>query len=212
MNENQIAPLLWEAWLKRIVMDLFKPQIGDTLFEELVRLPSLYWRMTFSILESNDVQWFGGDKTVFLRKTFQAAVKDLQEEYGEPQSWTWGKAHQLYLQHPMGAVPILRRIFNRGPYPVPGDPFTVNVGHYRFTEGFGVTVGASMRSVTELGREPGLAVNFPGGNSGNPFSQFYADQVDLWLRGNFRKIKLKGNQNWLYEFKMLPIKNGRKKE
>ena len=212
MDENQIAPLLWEAWLKRIVTDLFKPQIGDTLFEELVRLPSLYLRMTFSILESNDAQWFGGDKTVFLRKTFQAAVKDLQKEYGEPQSWTWGKAHQLYLQHPMGAVPILRRIFNRGPYPVPGDPFTVNVGHYRFMEGFRVTVGASMRSVTELGREPFLAVNLPGGNSGNPFSQFYADQVDLWLRGNFRKIKLKGNQNWLYEFKMLPIKNGRKKE
>jgi len=45
-----------------------------------------------------------------------------------------------------------------------------------------------MRSVTELGKEPFLAVNFPGGNSGNPFSQFYADQVDMWLKGKFKKI------------------------
>jgi len=117
MDAEQLAPLLWEAWLKRIVTDLFKPQIGDTLFEELVRLPSLYWRMTFAILESDDGPWFGGSKAMFLKKTFRAAVKDLLEQFGEPQSWKWGRAHQLYLQHPMGVVPILRSIFNRGPYP-----------------------------------------------------------------------------------------------
>ncbi len=207
MDSHQLPPLVFEAWLKQIVVQLFQPQLGDTLFEEMVRLPSLYWRMTFSILRMEKSPWFRGDKAQFLRHTFKAAIKSLQKEVGEPHTWRWGETHRLYLEHPLGVVPLLEHIFNRGPFPVSGDPFTVNVGHYRFLEGYEVTVGASMRSVTELGPSAFLSVNLPGGNSGNPFSEFYSDQMLNWLTGKYKKIHFLGNQNWVYEFKLLPIKN-----
>ncbi len=211
-DKQQMEPLVFHAWLGKIVERLFKPQLGDTLFQELIRLPSLYWRMTFGILQHGGSEWFGESKEAFLWQTYHEAIQTLEEALGEPHHWEWGRVHGLFLKHAMGDVPLLGRILNRGPYPASGDPFTVNVGHYRFGKDYMITVGASMRSVTALVPGAPLWVNLPGGNSGNPFSQFYSDQVANWLQGKYKKIHFLGNQNWLYEFKLLPIKTRANRE
>ena len=211
-TEQQVEPLIFHVWLGQMVKQLFKPQLGDTLYTELIRLPSLYWRMVFGILQQQNSPWYGESRKAFLWRTFRKTVQYLENNFGPPHQWEWGKVHSLILKHSLGDVPLLGRILNRGPYPAPGDPFTVNVGHYRLGKDFTISVGASMRSVTQLKPGAPLWVNLPGGNSGNPFSQFYSDQVGAWLKGNYRKMQFLGNQNWLYEFKLLPIKTSIKKE
>lgn len=95
--------------------------------------------------------------------------------------------HRLRLQHPLGVIPGLSRIANRGPYPMPGDPDTVwQTSQYNNPANSHAMVGPSHRNVVDLADVDRSAAVLCGGQSGHPASPHYADQVSMWRRGDVR--------------------------
>ena len=97
------------------------------------------------------------------------------------------RLHRLRLQHPLGVVPGLARVANRGPYPVPGDPDTVwQTSQFNNPTNDHALVGPSHRHVVDMADVDRSVAVLCGGQSGHPASPHYADQVALWRRGETR--------------------------
>jgi len=63
-----------------------------------------------------------------IEKSFSETIEFLTLKYGQNNAkWAWGNVHQLILEHPMGSVKILAKIFklNKGPFSVGGTYHTV---------------------------------------------------------------------------------------
>jgi penicillin amidase len=90
----------------------------------------------------------------------------------------------LILRHPAGARRPLDRVFNRGPYPWGGDTNTVNQAAVNPADPAStVLVIASLRMAVDVGHWDASRYVLPGGQSGNPLSPHYDDQLALFLRG-----------------------------
>jgi penicillin amidase len=116
---------------------------------------------------------------------------------GDPRGWRWGTLHRLTLFHALGRGPgwiprLLDRLFglNRGPFPVPGDGMTVNLGAFSLVAPFEVAAGPSLRQIVDLADPEASRWILPGGASGDPRSPHYADQVEEWLRGAMRPMRV----------------------
>jgi acyl-homoserine-lactone acylase len=73
--------------------------------------------------------------------------------------------------------------FNRGPYPSPGDIFTLNVSMLMMGKDFKTWLIPSMRMIVDFSQpEPMLAVN-SSGQSDNPSSPHYEDGIKAWRDG-----------------------------
>ncbi len=100
---------------------------------------------------------------------------------------TWADFHATYIEHPLGRVKMLDRIFafNMDVAPRGGSSHTVNVAIYpEATPPFKSKDGASHRAIVDLG-DPDGASGFmvPTGQAGHPSSPNYRDLHALWLRG-----------------------------
>jgi penicillin amidase len=112
------------------------------------------------------------------------AMDTLRARFPEedPLSITWGRLHTLTLKHPMGEVPALNAVVNTGPFPMSGDKTTINCSGWSFHAPYSVEVGSSFRFVSDL-RDSVVRFVIPGGNSGQPLSAHYSDQIQLALNG-----------------------------
>jgi penicillin amidase len=67
----------------------------------------------------------------------------------------------------------------------------VNLGAFPLTEPFAVMVGPSYRQIVDLGSPDESRWILAGGTSGDPRSPHYADQVEAWLSGTYRPMRLR---------------------
>jgi penicillin amidase len=113
------------------------------------------------------------------------AVRRLEEAHGpDPGRWAWGRVRKLTLRHALGARRWLGLIFNRGPLECGGDTNTVAQASVDPLDALAGTVyAASLRAVMDAGRWERSRFVLPGGQSGNPLSPHYDDQLGPWLRG-----------------------------
>jgi penicillin amidase len=113
------------------------------------------------------------------------------ERWGEEvRNWAWGEMHTLELRHPLGALPLLGRLANRGPFPMPGSGATVAAfgGRWR-GDVRPVTYGPSMRWIADLGDPDGSLAVIPGGQAGHPFDPHFDDQLKLYLAGRLHEVR-----------------------
>ncbi|HEX7070095.1 MAG TPA: penicillin acylase family protein, partial [Rhodothermales bacterium] len=111
-----------------------------------------------------------------LRQALMATADTMRSRYGDdPGDWRWGDHHALMVPH-LTRSPALRALW-RGPFPYPGFVNTVAPAGDRLA-----THAAAWRMVVDLSTVPPTAYGvLPGGSSGNPFSRFYAHEVDRYL-------------------------------
>jgi penicillin amidase len=124
-----------------------------------------------------------------VRASFKDAVARLKTEMGnDPAKWQWGDIHQLTLEHPLGSVNILDRVFNlnRGPFPIGGSSHTVSPYMYKYAEPFDVYHGASQRHIYSLADWNASLSIIPTGISGVPASPYYCDQTEKYLTNQYR--------------------------
>ena len=120
-----------------------------------------------------------------LSEALAQAASELSEAGGpEPVGWQWGRVRSLVLEHPMGRIRPLDRVFNVGPFDYGGDTNTVSQAAVNPLEPLAnPLVIASLRSVVDVGDFGRSRFALAGGQSGNPFSPHYADMVPLWIKG-----------------------------
>lgn len=129
-------------------------------------------------------------RTQILTEAFRRAVADLEKQLGsDPADWRWERVHTLTHQHPLAlAGPVLARYFNVGPLPVPGGRETLNNFDF-FIDSTGlypVVYGPALRRVVDFADAARGTSVLPTGQSGHRASPHYADQAELFVKGEAR--------------------------
>jgi penicillin amidase len=125
-----------------------------------------------------------------MTQSLREAVEYLRWQLGpQVDAWRWGDLHQLTFTHPLGQVPPLDKLFNRGPYPIGGDESTIwaTAAFYHSLDSSRM-VGPVCRFVVDLGDlRWSLSLNAPG-QSGQPGSRHYDDRIRPWFEGDYHPI------------------------
>ena len=195
MAQDSAPALLFEKLYAAVLKNLVEDELGEELSREYVAV--LGYEILPNVLADNSAECVDDLRTTeiketfddIIRRSFRQAVAALEKEMGrDPESWQWGRLHRLRLDHPMGTVRFLDRIFhlNRGPFPVPGSgstvcPFICPQGG----PGFDSPLGASHRHVFSPADWDDSLTILPTGESGIPASPFYCDQTKLYLENKY---------------------------
>lgn len=116
-----------------------------------------------------------------------AAVGRLRREFGPgPAWWAWGAVRQLTPRHPLlGEVRVLGDVFSLPALSVGGDTHTVQQMGLRPVNPLAAPhMAPGLRAVFDTADWSRCRFALLGGQSGNPFSRHFADQLHPWEEGD----------------------------
>jgi penicillin amidase len=123
-----------------------------------------------------------------MRLALAKTVEALTAECGpDVDDWAWGKLHRMTYGHPLGENKLLATVFNRGPYPAPGDGHTVCAVHQHDLRKTTVTA-APYRMIVDLHDVRNSVSLLTPGQSGQPGSPHYDDQLQAWFTGEYHPM------------------------
>jgi penicillin amidase len=188
-----VAAMGRDMAIRRLLQD----ELGETLLENYASLADAWNFFKYGVQHPELPFWDDVTTPVvetrdnILVAAFREAVTVLTEDLGtEVSGWRWERVHTIGYQHPLGLVPGLGWLFNLGPVPSPGADNAVNnletlgLGDYR------VIAGPSTRRLIDFGDPEHSLTVLPTGNAGHPLSPHYGDQVPLYVRGDYREVRL----------------------
>jgi penicillin amidase len=138
-----------------------------------------------ALVASQPSEWFPEGFAQALAAALEESVGTLRARFGESVAgWAWGRVRPLRLVHPFGAVPGLGRAFNRGPFQGFGDASTVAQGGVDLEDPLKNPIAVpSLRMYVAVGDWSQSRWAILGGQSGNPCSKHYLDQLGAWGDG-----------------------------
>ena len=178
-DSNAAAATLFNAWWVRFYLSVWNDE-----FEQVGRdgrLPSRDQTARLLLTQPGSI-WFDNIATPFretegslLTTALKEVADSLTQKFGSLNAAQWGKSRRLSIEH-LGQIPG----FGSPDFVSGGSATTVNAQSGGF--------GPSWRMVVELGARPKAFGILPGGQSGNPGSRFYDDQLSLWEEGRLRRL------------------------
>lgn len=206
---------LWGLFLDRLTKDTFLDELGPES-SEVWQAFQIANAVTYSAqqdhLYGRDDSPFWDDintpvkeaKADILARALAGAWQVAEARLGkDPARWRWGELHTYHWRtgstklRPFlpsalerWAVGQLGEFTDRGPYPAPGSPNTVNVAGYTVGENFDVWNVPAMRMIVNFAEPEPLQILITGGQSGNPGSPHFTDGIDLFLSGRNRVMPL----------------------
>lgn len=119
-----------------------------------------------------------------MEECLASTTDELRRLLGDEVSrWRWGRLHKQTFRHPLGDLPGLGLLFNRGPVPMGGDGNTLWQAAYSPYHGYDVnSFNASWRQIIDLGDFNRSLGMLPSGQSGHPGSRHYHDMIAAWSR------------------------------
>ena len=116
----------------------------------------------------------------------QAATELRRRQGGDPSRWRWGTDHRMAWSHNLGRDPKLREIFDLPATEVGGDGNTV----FNTAAAYGAhaAAGVSYRQIFDLSDLNAARICIPPGNSGQPGSPHYADNIERWREVEYHPL------------------------
>ncbi|MBM2845075.1 MAG: Penicillin amidase [Bacteroidetes bacterium] len=196
LAREDIATTIYEEFFVKLIGNIFKDEMGDSLFHDWVVLMNVPIRVTTKLVEEGTSNWFddvGTDsietRDQIIRKSMREAISFLRDSVStQTKNWRWGDVHTVTLKHPFGLVKSLDRLFNIGPFPYGGGPTTLVSGEFSLNAPFQVTVGASFRQIFDFANPDEWRAILPSGQSGQVLHEHYDDQAQMWLNGAYRTV------------------------
>ncbi|MHB1132250.1 MAG: penicillin acylase family protein [Chloroflexota bacterium] len=187
------AALIFNVFYNRLLREMLADELGVELLRHYLASHRHHVLAIPHLLADPTASWFGGPsaprvrgRNDVLRRSFVTAVAALERRFGpDPIAWRWGDIHTAHFSTPLGRVPLLDRLLNRGPYSRSGDTTTVNVSGYSHIAPYAENHHAALRQVFDLVDWDSGRVVIPTGQSGHFLSPHYDDQLTLWLRGEY---------------------------
>lgn len=192
-DTESIAPLVWLRWFEKYRDAVWQDEWssrgitqpgGSWGFSGTNRREPVIEVLEYMTLEFPQSIWFD-DRTTperetrdeIMRRSFAVAVESLAKDFGkDPEKWRWGNINQLKVKSLTELAPLAR---SGGP--VRGTAFTVSPG-----SNIGpVDGGASWRMIVDLAAIDRSVGVYPGGQSENPASPLYSDQIAPWAKGQY---------------------------
>jgi penicillin amidase len=173
---DKLAPSIWDLWSKtlfNLVWDEFKDK------EIALKTPFIY--QTIFMLKNNPNDAFmdilntpekENANDLFLI-SFKETAKNLMAWKSENGDYNWRNYKGTFVGHLLQALPA----FSRFNLPIGGDRNTVNAADKNH--------GPSWRMIVEMSSPPKAIGIYPGGQSGNPGSNYYDNFIDKWAVGEY---------------------------
>lgn len=188
------APLIFHKWIKELPAMMFSEDMPKDVYKLLPGKSQIVDQMLRDGYAGDPGEWVNEygtiDKWVF--DSFEKSFVDLTESFGnKPASWKWGDYHQLAFPHPLAsASPIFEYYLNPKKQAIGGSNVTVQAAGFK--EDGTADHGASWRFVADLADLSKAYHTVGPGQSGHVKSQWYNDQVDDWVQGDFHETVLEG--------------------
>lgn len=182
------ASLVYFYWIKEIkshllasaidadMLEMYSPEIDDLIIKSA---------------QGKEGPWLkekGGLDTVAFVAFQKAVDRAVAVQGDDPDSWQWGKTHQIHFAHPLGAIKPLHLLVNPTPRPMGGSDDTVAMA--ATTEDGEAVHGAPWRRVIDLADQGDSYNSLAPGQSGHFYSPWYEDQIDDWIRGSYHRSSL----------------------
>jgi penicillin amidase len=171
LNQRVWDELLLPPEEGRSARRVFTP--SSVVLASLLHQPESVWwddRRTPDVAEERDG---------ILVECLAEALDRVKEDHGEPGDggWRWDGIRHANIYHMLG-IPSLSAL---------DLPLQGGSGNLNPSSGSG-RHGASWRMVVELGPEVRAWSVYPGGQSGNPMSPYYADRITKWVNGELDPV------------------------
>lgn len=197
---DDVAPTIYNKWIYLYLKNTFEDEMGEKVFSQILNTHLMKRVIADHLQKDNSVWWDDINtsnktetKKEILSKSLIEAVASLEKQLGnEIKDWNWGKVHTLEHQHPLGTIASLRSYFNVGPFPIKGAREVIDNRNYKYNDSgvYKVFAGPSTRRIIDFSDIENSRSILPTGQSGNPFSEHYKDQAEMYNKGEFRKMKL----------------------
>ena len=205
LSVDSPAAAVHEVFLRQMTSIMLRDKLGDlaTRYAGQGPTPMLAEGSMFGekartwlleILSNPTSHWFdlgsGETRDEVMRRALRETVDLLKAELGPSMDdWTWGKLHKLTFGHTLGSVKPLDRLFNRGPFPVGGDDTTIwctmpTAYNLRSQN----IIGPVFRFIADLGDLRHCWGLLAPGQSGQPGSKHYDDQVQAWFKAEYHPM------------------------
>lgn len=188
MKTDDIAPAIFDTWFlhwrRTVARARFPSEMDEWAVSQVAGLAG-------NLLNGDPMHWFNGiDTKALVHESFVKALDWLAEHLGpDINSWKWGRLHTLTLKHTLATQgTLLQELTDIGPIPIPGGNGTVNNAIYG-ADSFETFGGPNYRMTCDLADDVLYTCSLPG-QSANPASPHYKDQVTDWLEGRQHKIPL----------------------
>ena len=193
MGKESAAACIYEVTFRKMMDNIFKDELGEELFQKYLKTVMFPPRAIRALVRKGASPWFDNINTPeketmedIMQKSLAQAMSELREKMGDDmEKWAWGKIHTLTFQHPLGKKKPLDRLFNLGPFPVPGNHLTVNKKQYPYEKPFYAEHGVSQRMIVDLANIQNALHVLPTGESGQLKSPHFRDQIPLYLGKGF---------------------------
>ncbi|MGL6076972.1 MAG: penicillin acylase family protein [Fimbriiglobus sp.] len=195
MNSNSAAATIWNWFLRRMAIHLAQEAAPNSWADSLGGMSGGLFGT--SLLSD---RWVGPTiarlkstmPTVKMLEMLADIIRDLKANHGpSPEWWQWGDLRPLLVKHQvLGDHWLLGPIFNLPLTPIGGDSNTINQAGARPLSEPGEPTHniANLRVVFDLSDWGSSRVDLCGGQSGNPYSEHYADLFALRERDDSAKL------------------------
>ncbi len=195
-----VAPTIFYKLLAHIAENTFADELGTADYQIFVTT-HLMKRTLPQMLQNDSSLWWDNIHTPDTKETrkmvftqsFEHTLQDLEKQLGPDISdWHWGKVHTLEHQHLLGRKKPLDKVFNVGPFSVPGgDEVLANLAFRLNTEGrYPVLYGPAMRFMVDFSTSADAMGINPTGQSGFFLSHHYDDQSALFNSQQWRPLMM----------------------
>jgi penicillin amidase len=194
MSKYLVAPAVFETFYVNLGDNLLKDEMDSVLYSSYFNEGPLdiaianIWNNLASAWWDDITTKKKESMTDIVRKTLGKSVQWLTTNYSaDTANWKWGNMHTLTLEHPLGKVNILNKVFhlNRGPLKVGGSSYTISPYYYPFSKAFKSNFGSSQRHIFSIADWDASYTVIPTGNSGIPSSKYYCDQTQMYINGQY---------------------------
>ena len=197
---NSVAATFFHRSVYYVLKNSFEDELGPEKFEQFLGTHLMKRHVATGTRFKTGIWWDDvrtkdkiETKEDIVARSLADAYKSLVRDFGPDYTkWTWDRVHTIEFEHPIGQVEALRSFFNVGPFPIEGSREVINNMSFPYdsTGFYRVTSGPSTRRVIDFSDIENSTSILPTGQSGNPLSKHYKDQVDQYVKGEFRKMMM----------------------
>jgi len=195
-----VSAAVYELTLANVVRMVIEPKLGATLYSAYVNSSpdegSGLTAVAINIVQHPETYFSGNREAVTTARTQiiaqaeQEAITTLTARFGSDSTqWRWGSLHHLTLsEQGFGDQPLIGGAFSVPPVARPGDETTIDMGgnfnQYLPTPDWSQTFGPVYRQVIDMAHLDKSQWILAPGESGQPFSRHFADQLAHWTQGD----------------------------
>ncbi len=205
---SETAASIFDVFFSDLTKNTLSDEMGSKAYNMFTKLQLLPYRIEDHLLAAPDSATNLFDdintpkvetKKDIILKSMRQAVQFLSDSLGnKPLNWRWEQLHTLTFEPILfgraakapGASTALKMIVNnilaKGPFPAKGNGVCVDNGEYSWQDPYHMILGPSIRRIVDFSNPGSVQSILPAGQSGNPLSDHYDDQMKMWMTGKYR--------------------------